>query len=231
MIRPIRHNLLLRCTLLFLIGRLLLPTIAHSQTWSGIIDPSRAVDWSGVGVYGGIPLGRATCVTTACNTLAGGTVNNTTIANAIASAPANTVVLFPAGTFTGLSGIKVNVNNITLRGQGADQTKLIFSSYVTCSTGADSAAMCVTGSNNWSGGIENQATWTAGFAKGTTVITLSNTTNLVAGGMIILSQNKDSAGYPTAADILVCDVSTLCSTEGASPIGLGGQTAFYRVQA
>jgi hypothetical protein len=230
--RHVHHRLLRRTVLLFITGLLLMPGVAYSQAWSGIIDPSRAVDWSQVGVYGGIPTTWPNCTTAACNTLSGGTVNDTSIANAIASAPNQSVVVFPAGSFT-ISAFSVGRDNVILRGQGANKTKLIFSGTTGCTSGGGgyTAAICISGTFNWSGGIQNQATWTAGFAKGTTVITLSNTANLSVGGMIILSQNKDSSGYPTSTDILVCDVSASCTTEGASPVGLGGQTAFYRVQA
>jgi hypothetical protein len=216
--------------LLFLILLLMIPPSARAQAWSGILDPSRAIDWSQVGVFGGIPATWPNCTTAACNTLFGGTVTTTSINNAISSAPNQSVVRFPAGTFSGIGGFNVSQNNVILRGLGADQTKLVFNGTVSCASGAIPAMICVSGSSNWSGAIENQASWTAGFAKGTTVITLASTTNLVVGGMIILSQNKDAVGYPAAGDIIVCDLNNSCTTEGASNIGLGGQTAFYLVQ-
>jgi hypothetical protein len=219
--------------LLILLLSMMIATSAAAQQWSGVLDPSRAVDWSQAGVFGGIPTTWADCTTAACNTLFAGTVTTTSINNALSSAPAQTVVRFPAGTFSGIGGFSLNRNNVILRGQGADQTKLVFNGTNSCGsgTGGVNSMICVGGSFNWSGGIQNQATWTAGFAKGTTVITLNSTTNLAAGGMIILSQNKDAAGYPASGDILVCDVNNSCTSEGASPVGLGGQTAFYRVQA
>ncbi len=223
-----RKLLFLHCLILLS----MIPTSVGAQQWSGILDPSRAVDWSQVGVFGGIPTTWPNCTTAACNTLYGGTVTTTSINNALSSAPAQTVVRFPAGTFT-VAAFSVGQNNVILRGQGADQTKLVFSgNTTTCGAGGmPSVGICVGGSNNWSGGVQNQATWIAGFAKSTTVITLSNTTNLAVGGMIILSQNKDAVGYPTAGDILICDNGSGCTSESASQVGLGGQTAFYRVQA
>jgi hypothetical protein len=218
--------------LLFLILLSMIPTSAWAQQWSGIIDPSRAVDWSQVGVFGGIPTNWPDCTTAACNTLSSGTVTTASIKAAISSAPNQSVVVLPVGSFT-IGAFNISGDNVILRGQGADQTKLIFNGTTSCTSGGGgfTAAICISGSFNWSGGIQNQAIWTAGFAKGTTVITLSSTTNLSVGGMIILSQNKDAVGYPAAGDILVCALADSCSTEGASNVGLGGQTAFYRVQA
>src|SRR6266404_5962741 len=83
--------------LLFSLVLLCLSTPAHAQLWSGILDPSRAVDWSQAGVGGGIP-NR----TTLCATLnPGATV--TQINNALAACPANQVVFLNAGTYN-LSG-------------------------------------------------------------------------------------------------------------------------------
>src|SRR5207249_125203 len=98
---------------------------AAGQLWSGIIDPSRAVDWSNsVGVSGGIPSGSwPNCVTAACDTLLSGSVSTETINSAIASAPTQTVVRVPAGTFTLTSTINfAGKSNVALRGAGADQT-------------------------------------------------------------------------------------------------------------
>jgi hypothetical protein len=223
-----RKQLFLHCLILLS----MIPASAGAQQWSGIIDPSRAVDWSQVGVFGGIPTTWPNCTTAACNTLSSGTVNDSSISAAISSAPNQSVVVFPAGIFT-ISAINVPKNNIIFRGQGANQTKLIFNgSTASCNGGVAALGFCVAGSNNWSGGIQNQASWSAGFAKGTTVITLSNTANLVPGGMVILGQTWDSTGWPAPGDILVCDNGHGgCTSESASTVGLGGQTAFYRVQA
>lgn len=58
-----------------------LPVLAQAQQWSGIIDPSRAADWSNAGVRGGIPKR-----TTICATLKPG-ATSTQINSAIASCP------------------------------------------------------------------------------------------------------------------------------------------------
>src|SRR5690348_440338 len=70
----------------------LLVQTAFCANWSGIISPTRAADWSGAGVVGGIPSASwPNCVTAACNTLFGGNVTAATIQSALQSAPANSV--------------------------------------------------------------------------------------------------------------------------------------------
>src|SRR5438132_3501802 len=118
-----RRKRLLLCSLIWLC----LSTPAHAQLWSGIIDPSRAIDWSQAGVTGGIP-NR----TTICSSIVPYTGTAATINNAIAACPSGQVVSLRAGTFnlstavtfkTGSSGS--GVKNVTLRGAGADQTFLV----------------------------------------------------------------------------------------------------------
>ena len=221
--------------------------VFQAVSTSGILSASRVdPSWPYAGVNGGIP-SWPICQTTACNTLSSGTVTNASIAAAISSAPNQSVVLFPVGTFTGISAFSINQNNVVLRGQGADQTKLVFNGSTTqCGSGSgavNTEGICVGGSNNWVGNINNEAPWTAGFASGTTTITLGTPTtgslgNLAVGGMIILIQNADNSGFPASADILVCSnnqpspsYSGQCTTEPPSGASFSGQSAFYRVQA
>src|SRR2546428_3649262 len=100
---------------------------AQAQSSSGIIDPSRAIDWSTAGVPGGIPTNRTQCGSTVAPTN-----NVTVINNALAACGANQYVKLGAGTFTLAGGINVSVNNTTLRGSGPDQTILKFTSYAGC---------------------------------------------------------------------------------------------------
>src|SRR2546427_8063 len=112
------RRVLLLCSLLVLC----LSTPAHAQLWSGILDPSRAVDWSQAGIPGGIPTR-----TTICATLNPG-ATPAQINSAIASCPAGQVVFLTAGTYNISGGITFNgQSNVTLRGAGPDKTFLVFS--------------------------------------------------------------------------------------------------------
>ncbi len=83
-----RRSLLLSLMLLVAI-----PGIAHAQAWSGILDPTRAIDWTNPGVIGGIQ-NR----TTICATVAAYTGDASAINSAIASCPAGQVVKLGVGT-------------------------------------------------------------------------------------------------------------------------------------
>ena len=177
------------------------PVRAHAQTtppWSGIIAPSRAIDWSQAGVPGGIPVRTTICASIAPEGSASAPVAPTDVNAAIAGCPAGEVVYLQPGNFYFSSGIDfANHSNVTLRGAGADQTFLFFSASGSCyGLGAD---VCVgNGANTYNStspgdGHYTLANWTAGYAPGTTQITLSTTSGIVPGKtLLMLDQLNDS---------------------------------------
>jgi len=181
-------------------GRFLLPVIllsisSYAQLWSGILAPSRAVDWSQVGIPGGIP-NR----TTICATLGPG-VSAAQINAAIASCPRGQVVYLKAGTYHLSAGIDfANHSNVTLRGAGPTQTILVFSGGSGC--GGPIADACIQGSFNWSGGPQHLTSWTAGYSPGTTTITLGSVSGLSVGQILILDQANDLLD---TGQVFVCD--------------------------
>lgn len=206
-----KQSLLFSITLL-----LIIPTCAWAQQpWSGIIDPSRAINWSNAGVMGGIP-----SRTTVCATMAPG-ATAAQINSAIAACPSGQVVFLSAGTYSITGGIKIGVDNVTLRGAGADQTAIVFASG-NQGCGGQTTNVCVQGSNNWQGGPDHTANWTgtteggAGvYPVGATHLTLDNTTGLAVGSIIILDQLNDATdGFPGAGDIYVCNTKTTCVGQG-----------------
>jgi hypothetical protein len=188
---------------------LMIPNLARAQQWSGIIAPSRAIDWSnaGTGIPGGIP-NR----TTICATLNPGATANQ-INSAIASCPAGQVVFLNAGTYNLTSGINFT-SNVTLRGAGSTQTILVFSGGTGC--GGPTADVCFQGSNNWNGAPQHLTTWTGGYAAGTTQITLGSTSGLSVGQVLILDQANDLLD---TGQVFVCDnnvsdpLHTGCATD------------------
>lgn len=182
---------------------------AQAQQWSGVIAPSRAIDWSNAGVIGGIP-----SRTTICASLSPG-ATAAQIDAAIQSCPAGQTVFLNAGTYSGLTGIKfANKSNVTLRGAGADQTYLSFSTSTGCH--GYSVQVCLDSvDTNYKGAPSNVANWTAGYAKGTTVITLSSTTNLKVGWPIILDQTDDTVD---SGDVFEnSDANHALTGDGGSP--------------
>ncbi len=154
---------------------------------AGIISPDRRIDWSQAGVPGGIP-----DRTTVCATLSPGATLSQ-INSAIQNCPANQVVYLSSGTYNIAGQIEFNnKKNVTLRGAGADQTQLVWSS------AGDGAGLGATiyinnGDDNYGLSPKNTASWTSGYAMGTTVITLSSTRNLHVGSQLYLDQLDDSS--------------------------------------
>ena len=193
---------------------LLTPIVSLAQPWAGVLDPSRAIDWSASGVVGGIPQR-----TTICSTLSPG-ATAAQINTAIANCPSGQVVFLSAGTYNLSGGINFNgKSNVTLRGAGAHQTRLNFSGSTSCFGIASS--ICLRNGSTYlePTAPQNTANWTAGYNKGTTVITLSSTANLTAGSLIILNQANDSSD---TGNVYICDVAPSCVNDGPGGGGLPG---------
>src|SRR2546428_1929977 len=195
------------CMCLTVGGDLTVRAAAAAEPWAGILDPSRAIDWSHAGIPGGIP-NRATI----CASLDPGSTA-AQINAAIAACPADQVVFLTAGTFTLSAGLNLK-SDVTLRGAGAARTKLVFTGTTQCDRGPPPyPVICLKGSFSWAGGVENSADWTAGYAKGTTVITLSNTANLRGrDSFLILDQVDDAAD---GGDIYNCGIANGCGSQGS----------------
>jgi hypothetical protein len=215
-----------KALLLLLVFSFSVAPTSYCQVWSGILSSSRAVDWSGAGVPGGIPNRTTQCGSTiAPYGSAGSPAAPDTISAAIYNCPAGQYVSLGAGTFY-LNGPIAFVyytggsmrysNNVTLRGQGADKTSIVFikSGSFLCPVAGLAGAICITGSQNYSGGEQNTATWTAGYTQGSTTITLSNSLNIAANSTVItLDQRNESSD---TGNIFNCTSGSVCgSTNGA----------------
>jgi hypothetical protein len=195
---------------------------AHAQLWSGVLSPSRAVDWSQAGVVGGIPTRTTICATLGTAGQSPTFVQSVTaaqISTALQSCTSGQVVFLNAGTYNLTTGVTFGgQSNITLRGAGADQTILSFSSTGSCGLLAD---ICISNDMTDRDHVSNSANWTGttegGFGvypKGASHITLSSTSNLAVGGLIYLDQLNDASdGWPSAGDIFVCNTTT-CTGQG-----------------
>lgn len=189
---------------------------------TGVIAPSRRIDWTHAGVQGGIPKRTSVCATLS----PGASASQINSAIASCSTGGGGVVSLGAGTYNLASGIDfARHGNVTLRGAGADKTFLVFSGGVACN--GPNADICIEGSNSWSGGPENTANWTAGYAKGTTQITLSSTSNLQAKTLLILDQTNDSSD---SGGIFVCSAQGVCSLEGPGSAGRTNRSQEQLVQ-
>lgn len=181
---------------------------------SNPITASRRIDWTTVGA-GAIPARLTQCG----STIMPYTGTAATINTAITNCTAGQFVKLAAGTFTLSTGITFNSkDNVTLRGAGSNSTFLIINGVDSC--GGKSAMICVAGASQQytpeSPGTE--ANWTAGYARGTTTITLDAKTNLQLGTTIVLDQVNDNADADTGG-IWVCT-----TTPGVAGVGSTGCT-------
>src|SRR5947209_6393679 len=202
--------------LLLLLAFLSVPT--HSQSlWNGLIDPSRATDWSTAGVIGGIPSDSWTQCGPPIAAYNGNTdtinlaLNHTAVG--YTGCAANTYVLLGPGTFNLTSGGTVSngvkatetSNNSALRGSGANKTFLIFGAGATDScSGAYATTICMNGSQGrfWVSDAKF-ADWTGGLARGSTILTLSSVSGLFANQSAIgVDQCSDgNTGYPCSTNL------------------------------
>jgi hypothetical protein len=197
-------------------------TSSYGQQWSGIVDPSRATDWSNAGVQGGIP-NR----TTICTTLNPGATASQ-INSAISGCPANQVVFLSAGTYNLSGAINISKSNVTLRGAGANQTLLHFTGSSGCN--GPFALVCIRASAYIEpSGPPNSTTWTAGYAPGTNVITVGSTSGMAVGRVLILDQLNDGSDN---GDLFICSAGS-CTGEGGNAFGRNnrGQQQLVKITA
>jgi hypothetical protein len=199
----------MRTLALILLNLTLWSLPAQAQLWSNVLDPARAIDWTTKGA-GPIPTR-----TTICSTFNPG-ATSTQINSAIASCPAGQVVKLNAGTYTLTTGLVFSgKDNVTLRGAGPDATFLEFTAINGC--GGKAGMVCViNGSTHYPGSQGNTVNWTSGYAKGTTAIVLSATTNLQVGSTMVLDQLNDVGTADPGNDIWVCVGTPTCTQSGGS---------------
>jgi len=219
-----------------LFALLMLASIAEAQLWSNQIASTRAIDWTTAGAT--IPTTWTQCVTTQCNTVSGGTVTGTSINSALASAPNNTYVLIPAGSFNITTMINfASRSNVILRGSGANSTFLTFTSGVGaggCQGGLGGANICIMPVNNGDGGdasYDNAANLSGGYTAGSTSITVSSPfvkgsiSGLQTGSLIFIDQLDDTSINSSGMQVCQKTASPACSSEGGSGNGRVGRPA------
>jgi hypothetical protein len=170
-------------------GALLLgvPLATHAQAWSGLLAPSRAIDWSQTGIPGGVPTNRTQCGATV--NAPGSSVDATaSIQNALNACQSNQYVLLAPGTFLINSSVTVP-SNVTLRGSGADQ------SILDCHGSGDACIVMGSGSVGYTGVLNI----TGGNTAGSTSLTLNGTAGVSVGGLLVISEINDTANFVTNA--------------------------------
>lgn len=204
-------------------------TVTVSATGGGGTNPiasTRIIDWTTAGYQGTSPLGRVVCTTVGVGASAA------TVQAAYNACPAGQAVLLPSGTYNWTTGILMNRANVTIRGAGADLTRVIVAGDgTTAGCGGLGAGFCIYSTNgNLFESPTYQRTWTSGFTKGTTQITVSSTANMAVGGLLYLNQLIDQGDSGTLTDLYPekwnCHRDGYCSAPGS-----GGSATVDRDQA
>jgi hypothetical protein len=166
---------------------LLNPTYQGACNPASILSPQACgIDWTAVGVVGGIPPRATICATAACSTVTtnAGASTPAQIQAAINSCPAGDAVLLPTGSYT-LSADLTLISNCTLRGSGTLNTILTY-------TGTTGFPISAGGHNSGSvPNMSNAVTITSGALAGSTSMFVSSTTNLAAGGLMVVTEFND----------------------------------------
>jgi len=166
--------------------RILLPLIFFigtvSAAFADIVPPDRLGTWQGnVGVPGGIPNRTSIAATVNASTYGNGTTDATSaIQAAINACGANQVAYLPPGTYlisgTLSGGIR---SNYSLRGAGQGRTII--------KTNVGLGTMLQFGSADFPYPTNGQAV-TGGATRGSTVLTVANTSSFAVGNLCFISQ-------------------------------------------
>jgi hypothetical protein len=173
-------------------------TRSNAQLWTGVLQPTSgtgacsyvggagagqcAIDWSTVGVPGGIPNRSTICTTSACAaaTAAGSSATLAQLNAALSSCPSGQVVLLASGTYN-INGTLSVPGNCTLRGGGTLSTIL--------NTTGTSGAVIQLGTT---GPISSQSTnIQSGATAGSTSIAVASAANIAVGGYLMITELND----------------------------------------
>lgn len=169
----------------------LFPHSLSSQNWSGILDPTRATDWTVAGIPGGIPSETWTQAGSTISPCSGDCT--VTIQTALNACGTNHYVKLGTGTFT-LAGHLFVPANCELRGSGADQTIL---NAVGSGENHFGAIQMGYGGKEHSARYYWEPDWTTainitgGTSQGSTSIVLDSLSGVTVGSFVIIDQLND----------------------------------------
>jgi hypothetical protein len=211
---------------------LLFSTLSYGQAWSGVLSASRAIDWGSAGLPATFPDGETTPngwtppTRTQCgSTLTPSGGNDVTqIVSALSACTAGHYVLLGSGTFEINTSLFISpgyiggINNVSLRGSGAQSTKVKVGSGGSINIGAAS------------GGGSCTLTSGSNYAQGSTTLTCSGSTPPVGQPAWLAQCDTGTSGSGagnggtncqtgTVADnggVWICGQMTVCSNQTAT---------------
>src|ERR1700691_669520 len=210
---------------------LLFSALSYGQAWSDILASSRAINWGNAGLPATLPDGETTTSPwmppsrTQCGSTISAGASASAINAALAACSTGTYVLLGPGTFT-INNATVTLyaqSGVTLRGSGAQSTKLVL-------TGSGIIQFGIV----WNNG---KCAWTSGYAVGVTSLTMNSCSGpaLVAGELIYLTQcntGLSGSGCATGSEadnggLFVCGANGSCSQQSRADNNLDQIQAVY----
>jgi hypothetical protein len=172
-----------------------------AQSWSGLLAPNRAIDWSQAGANP-IPARTTICTTLGVAGQSASysqSVSMSQITSALSSCPSGQTVLLNPGTYNTSSSLISTSSNVTLRGSGSNETILKFTGTSTNCLGIGPTGVCLSnGDAGAIGSTSNVLNWTSGYSAGTTKIAAGSAirgslSNLHVGSLVVLNQLDDAS--------------------------------------
>ena len=210
---------------------------------SGILAPARDTDHTKDGVVGGIP----SASWTQCGATLPASSSAATINAAVAACGPNQYVLIGPGTLSPSAALSITKSNVVIRGSGANSTFFVPANGASLHCADSSAFVCVSSSDGSYFNGYTAINWTAGYAQGTTQITLASVAGIVLNSTIItLNQcddgktgsylscagtSVDNGNWFNCGDIYVVSPPSGCSVNGPDggnvTTGRGQSEMFY----
>jgi hypothetical protein len=179
---------------------LFIPSLGYGQAWSGILNASGtgtctgatptacAVDWSTVGIPGGIPVGTQSGSTITSTGSDQTSAINTALAACGGTSSAEKFVNLAAGTFV-VTGQLTVPSFCYLNGQGANQT--ILNANGTSGNGVINLGSAL----NVEPSISNDTAITAGLSAGSTSITVASASHISVGSLLTITELNSLANH------------------------------------
>lgn len=212
----------------------------YAQQWSGILDPSRAVDWTQAGFAIREPASQ--CSNQSGSYSPSGSDDAANINSLIAGCTSGGYIQLSVGIFHfSSSGLKFNaVKNVVIRGAGPDKTKLVMTASFRCFY---EAYVCVYGNTQGPRSYGSPRSGSGGtqwigdngiigsYEKGDVAIDLGSTAGLSVGQPIMLDQDDDSYGLLTsgigcaeAGNVVTCKTTVAHNFRVGDKVAVGGSS-------
>ncbi|MCC7020970.1 MAG: right-handed parallel beta-helix repeat-containing protein [Ardenticatenales bacterium] len=157
-----------------------------AETTTVTLPPTRRIDWSLAGIPGGIPVRTTVCTTLDAARFGDGRTDATAaIQGALDACPAGQVVILPAGTYATSATINLRTDK-TLRGAGQGRTMIRYQ-------GSGTRSVLDMRGSIYNDVFNRKRTYdvVVGAAKDATTITLSATTDITVGDVLLVDQRND----------------------------------------